>query len=183
MRITEDAVWRHYNCPDPPWSAKCRSCREKIAKLRAPVQECVDCWKVEIWKHGPALAECGDIDFDRLMEGIDVVLSSRAVRSSGREHDVAPSLPVAKASRAPIQVVRTGIPESGYGDLIVDDLLVLYAGSISEREALRDLVRAALDLPASAAWLIPVRRGCWRFDSVLGPWQGWHPVDSDWQRQ
>lgn len=221
LRVVEGSVWRYYNCPDPWWSSKCRACREKVALLRAPVEECVNCWKVEIWKRGAAFVGLGALDFDRVMDRIDAVVSSRSElrpessRADAREPAwpvVKPSpvakappvakasLPVAKASRAPIQVVSTGVPREGYGVMAdevgagrecsqgvtsfapVDDLLVLYAKSISERELLRDLVRDALGLSAGAAELIPVRRGCWRFDRILGPWQEWYPVHSDWRQ-
>ena len=45
---------------------------------------------------------------------------------------------------------------------------MLYARSIAERRS-RRLVQASLGLSCEAAGLIPVRRGCWRFDEVLGP--------------
>jgi hypothetical protein len=162
IRIVEDPVWRYYNCPDAQWAEKCSSCRRKLAAEPVACAHCANCWKLEIWKHGKAF---GHVDFDRLMDGVNL----------------ASDVPViAKASRAPIQVVRTGMPETGYPDSAVDDLLVLYAQSIRERESLRGLVQVSLGLSAEAANLIPVRRGCWRFDAVLGPWQSWYPVDSDW---
>jgi hypothetical protein len=162
IRIVEDPVWRYYNCPDAEWAEKCSSCRKKLSAEPAVCVQCVNCWKVEIWKHGKAF---GSVDFDRLMDRVNL----------------ASDVPViAKASRAPIQVVRTGVPETGYPDLDVDDLLVLYARSIAERESLRRLVQVSLGLSPEEAALIPVRRGCWRFDAVLGPWQSWYPVDSDW---
>lgn len=175
MKIAEDSVWRYYNCPDPKWSSKCRACREKVTSTRMPVQECVDCWKVEMWKRGTAFLGYGALDFDGLMDGIELL-----VEAGDRIALQVTSPVVAKAARAPIQVVRTGIPLIGYPSLAVDDLLVLYAQSIAERESLRDLVRDVLGLSDEAAALVPIRRGCWRFDPILGPWQGWHPVDSDW---
>jgi hypothetical protein len=167
LRITEDTVWRYYNCPDPHWSSKCRDCREKVNRLRVPVQECVDCWKLEIWRHSAAFTGREELNFDGLMDQVSVIAAG------------AP--PVAKASRAPIQVVRTGVPQAGYPDLVTDDLLVFYARSISEREMLRELVKEALMLTECQARLIPVRRGCWRFDPILGPWLRWYQPDSDWQ--
>jgi hypothetical protein len=165
IKIVEGSVWRYYNCPDPHWEKKCSACRQKLSTERAVCAECVNCWKVEIWKHGKAF---GNVDFDGLME---------------RVHLAADFPVVAKASRAPIQVVRTGVPGTGYPDPAMDDLLVLYARSIAEREDLRRLVQASLGLSCEAAGLIPVRRGCWRFDEVLGPWQSWYPVDSDWPEE
>jgi len=60
-------------------------------------------------------------------------------------------------------VGRTGVPHTGYPDTATDDLLILYARSIAERETLRRLVQVSLGLSHEAAVLIPVRRGCWRF--------------------
>lgn len=162
IRIVEGPVWRYYNCPDPYWAKKCSLCREKLSLEPVSCAECVNCWKLEIWKHGKAFSQ---VDFDRLMDGL---------------HMAADSPVIAKASRAPIQVVRTGVPHTGYPDTATDDLLILYARSIAERETLRRLVQVSLGLSHEAAVLIPVRRGCWRFDRVLGPWQSWYPVGSDW---
>lgn len=165
IQIVEGAVWRYYNCPDPYWAQKCSSCRQKLSAKAAPCEECVNCWKVEVWKHGKAF---DGADFDLLMD---------------RLHLTAGFSVIAKASRAPIQVVRTGVPAAGYPDTETDDLLVLYARSIDERETLRKLLQVALGISPGAAKLIPVRRGCWRFDRLLGPWQSWHPVDSDWPEE
>ena len=181
MKILEDGVWRYYNCPDRFWSEKCQSCRAKVAAGRAPVQECIDCWKVEIWAEplegnpGPHDEFTGLVDF---------------VTESGYRV-------VAKASRAPILVVRTGMPRDAYPESPTAYLLMLYAKDISERDALRDAAESCLSSLSSdftgrgepmsclaAGFLrtkrLPVRRGCWRFDDVLGPWQSWYPEDRDY---
>lgn len=162
ITIVEGPVWRYFNCPDPYWSEKCSVCRRKISETREPCPECVNCWKIEVWEHGKAYPR---VDFDRLMDEL---------------HLRAGFPIIAKASRGLIQVVRTGVPLEGYSGLPVDGLLLLYGRSIGEREVLRELVREVLGLSQGEAGLIPVRRGCWRFDSLLGPWQSWYPVDSDW---
>lgn len=168
MRVTEDGVWRYYNCPDPFWSAKCRACREKVALLRIPVEECVDCWKVEIWR--PTGADFGPAVDCLHLGGIAVV---------------------AKESRAPIQVVRSGIPLSAYPRETTQHLLILYAGRIAERDLLLRaaqgaLIRLSREEGAGSFRAdpcvpeLPIRRGCWRYDDVLGPWQTWYPVERDW---
>jgi len=83
---------------------------------------------------------------------------------------------VAKASRAPILVVRTGVPVEAYPkpEIETDYLLLLYARSIDERDALR---RDAEQVLGAAG--LPIRRGCWRYDGVLGPWETWYPPDRD----
>ncbi len=157
MRTREDGVWRYYNCPDPHWSDKCRCCREKVAGIGTPVEECVNCWKIEIWGYEPD-------EQDRLVG----MLMQRGVgmRSGGQI--------IAKASRAPILVVRTGMPPETYPSMNLSYLLMLYAESIEERELLRHESEVSIRLP--------VRRGCWRYDDVLGPWQSWYPVDEDWKQ-
>lgn len=178
-RIAEDAVWRYYNCPDPFWSAKCGACRDKVALRRAPVEECLNCWKVEVWSPDPG-------PLDALVDGL-----------------LARGIPVvAKASRAPILIVRSGVPREAYPAEQVDYLLILYGRDIAERDALRREAEAVLrdsDSLGHGAELLspqaemsgpdagrpsfrpvlPVRRGCWRYDDALGPWQSWYPIDED----
>lgn len=164
-RITEDAVWRYYNCPDPFWSAKCKSCRGKIVFLGIPVEECLNCWKIEAWSPD--------------MERLDSLIDGLAARGV----DV-----VAKASRAPILVVKTGIPLEAYPPEEVDYLLILYARDIAERDALRREAEAVLsgqeerdaEGPVRTRGpILPIRRGCWKYDQTLGPWQTWYPPDRD----
>lgn len=171
MRVTEDGVWRYYNCPDPFWSEKCRRCRAKVAQTRAPVEECLNCWKVEVW------GRVG-VEQDHLVGA----LMRRDLRV------------VAKASRAPILVVRTGVPRGAYPQAEIEHLLMLYAGSIGERELLREEAESALQVgveerrapgegplgeSSKARVSLPVRRGCWRYDDLLGPWETWYPPDRD----
>ena len=158
MRIIEDAVWRYYNCPDPFWSAKCRSCREKIAALGVPVEECLNCWKVEIWS------------------------SCQSVRDAVIDGLIVKGIPViAKASRAPIFVVRSGVPVGAYTSETVNYLLILYARDIAERDLLRREAEAVLSESIAPEHFLPVRRGCWKYDDALGPWQAWCPPDKDYR--
>ena len=176
MRVFEDGVWRYYNCPDPLWSEKCRLCREKVAALSAPVRECIDCWKVEIWKEPRRDSRGPEDGFTRLVDSL---------MASGLHV-------VAKASRAPILVVRTGVPPDAYPSVPVAYLLMLYANSISDRDVLRRAAEGIL-ISYEGEWpkrglrpearrfpSLPVRRGCWRYDDVLGPWQSWYPQDRDY---
>ena len=111
---------------------------------------------------------------------------------------------IAKASRAPILVVRTGTPLESYPSRQLSFLLMLYAESIQERELLRHESEAILEasrleavgpevssrralplglpitLGVPISIRLPVRRGCWRYDDVLGPWQSWYPLDKDY---
>lgn len=148
IRVTEDGVWRYYNCPDRVWSEKCRRCRQIVAETRAPAEECLNCWKVEIWSLESATEQDGLIE---------------ALTQMG--HKI-----VAKASRAPILVVRTGDPMDAYPSPEIEtaNLLMLYAGSEEERDALRRDTEQAL-----GSVRLPIRRGCWRYDSLLGPWEIW----------
>lgn len=173
MRIVEDGVWRYYNCPDPVWRVKCRACREKVETILAPVRECLDCWKIEVWSRSPAVAGCRGVeDLPGFPPAFDFLVDSLLVRG----------IPViAKASRAPILVVRSGIPGSAYPQEVVDHLLVIYAASISERDFLRREAEEALGSRYRSHRVLPVRRGCWKYDEILGPWQAWYPVDRDYE--
>jgi hypothetical protein len=174
MKVVEDGVWRYFNCPDPRWSEKCRHCREKVAEAKTPVEECLNCWKVEVWSLGPAMRSFraqGGGDLPRFAEEQCFLVDALLTRG----------IPViAKASRAPILVVRTGIPREAYPSEVTDYLLMLYASNIAERDRLRreaEDVLSQVDVPLGPS--LPVRRGCWRYDDLLGPWETWYPFEKD----
>lgn len=230
MRITEDGVWRHFNCPDPHWSEKCRSCREGVARIRSPVPECLNCWKVEVWSLGTTMRQfrgVGEVPFSTYAVEQDYLVGALMQRG----YRV-----IAKASRAPILVVRSGVPLEAYPSEETDCLLILYARNIAERDELRSAAEAVLGSVGSAGsgglgglggaggllggreeaaaahivsrvalgvasgvaldpgaaedtapcsstslpeHVLPIRRGCWRYDDVLGPWETWYPPDRD----
>ena len=160
MKITEDAVWKYYGCPNEEWTAKCDSCRAKVFGGGGPVKECINCWKIEVWAKGtalrPSVTNLGDVaeKLCRIERGV-----------------------VAKLSHNPILVVRSGIPQRGYPPLREDSLLMIYAQRIKERDHLVRVLAKVTDLVPS---LLPVRRGCWLYDSTLGPWQDWFSVELDY---
>lgn len=173
MFYKEDGVWRHYGVSQW-WVEKCRSCREKVMAWKIPVQECVDCWKVEIWEHSSFAKTCDD----KTPFGLPLLESFiEAMYLIGES-------PVAKITLGPIQVVRTGLPADSYPPAVIDRLLILYASSIEERNHLVSLSHKVssefLGGDRAASVSIPTRRGCWRYDPLLGPWQGWFAVDKDW---
>ncbi len=88
---------------------------------------------------------------------------------------------VAKISKHPLQVVSTGEPLSQYPDAGVDFLLMIYASLIKERDEIRQAICTVLGIDVLAAGTIPVRRGCWLYDHILGPWQDWHETDKDFE--
>ncbi len=140
MRTLEDDLWIYFGHPNEYWRNKCSRCREKVRRLKVPVLECLACWKVEIWSGSPwfleamgqpahemhqadGLQSCG---LERLCS-----LAFKLALQGGADF-------IAKISKHPIQVVRTGEPSS-----------------------------------QEASGNIPVRRGCWLYDPILGPWQAW----------
>lgn len=164
MRTLEDDLWLYFGYPNEHWRNRCAVCRGKVGELRSPVPECIDCWKVEVWSRSPWLVECvGEAEDapDRLTR----LAFELATRFGGGF--------VAKMSKYPIQVVRTGEPSDQYPQSETDNLLMIYATSVGERDKIRRAVCEVLGLDLSTAENIPVRRGCWLYDPILGPWQTW----------
>lgn len=155
--ILEDEVWRYYGDTVSVWGPKCGRCRDFVLCEHKPSQEAMSCWKVEVWARGAFMAQYPGIrDLDGIAE--DLV----------REHNV-----VAKVSLRKIRVERTGLPLSGYPTSELDRLLVAYAQTCVERNALRRGLCALLGLDVALGKDIPVRRGCWLYDDILGPWVEW----------
>ena len=63
--------------------------------------------------------------------------------------------------------------------MCIRDRLMAYASTIREREGLRQAICRQLAMNPLKAEDIPVRRGCWLYDDILGPWQGWYEIDKD----
>ena len=184
MFFKEDGVWRYYGS-DSNWTEKCWLCREKVLSLRKPVKECVDCWKVEVWEQGGFAKTCslkrksflnlplGDYSVNNNVPVPETLMEVMYLLEDGL---------LAKITMGPIQVVRTGLPAE-YPSVAIDRLLLLYANSIGERDRLLGSLKkaAALLCGEEVNFSLPVRRGCWRYDPILGPWQEWFPQDRDWE--
>ncbi len=162
--VNEDEVWVQFGTADAPdWLSKCAECREAVSSWRSPIAPCVNCWKVEVWGSSEILHRV--MDWFELGEVAETV-----ARQTGA---------VIKVSKEPIPVIRSGVPEEGYPKADLDYLLMGYAESIPERDALRQSLSVALSVNPAKADRIPVRRGCWFYDEMLGPWTKWYPVDKD----
>ncbi len=164
LRTCEDEVWTQFcSGTTADWSLRCAACREGVLGTGRPVELCVNCWKVELWGCSPLLSEP--------MDGYALC-------------DLAEALAVGegclvKVSKGPIPVVRSGVPVGGYPETGSDHLLMAYAESIGERDAVRAALCSILGSDPESASQIPVRRGCWIYDDILGPWGDWYAVGQD----
>ncbi|MGI6642966.1 MAG: hypothetical protein ACOX3V_03015 [Bacillota bacterium] len=162
VRVTEDDVWRYYGDASVVWEPKCAACRAYVTRKRRPSQETLTCWKVEVWAHG-SLSDClGALSLESLAETL--------VRDCSA---------VAKISKSEIRVERTGIPVSGYPTRETDRLLMVYAETPCQRDALRASVCHAVGADVLLTAVIPVRRGCWLYDDILGPWTKWSDISRE----
>lgn len=175
MRTLEDDLWIYFGHPNEYWRNKCSRCREKVRRLKVPVLECLACWKVEIWSGSPWFLEA-------MGQPAHEMHQADGLQSCGLERlcSLAFKLAlqggadlIAKISKHPIQVVRTGEPSSQYPEAKTDHLLMIYASSVEERESIRLKICSVLGFASEASGNIPVRRGCWLYDPILGPWQAW----------
>ena len=193
MKTIEDDVWVYYGYPNEYWRQKCKTCRHKVLDSKRPQPECINCWKVEIWSESPWLLEAeastqpfGDGAFAFIcgfLSGLDAEENMERLK---RVHGLAFRLYlqlgarlVAKVSKYPIQLVRTGEPLIQYPNSKKDFLFMIYASSIRERDELRRAVCRILHVDPSVIGTIPVRRGCWVYENILGPWQKWYQMDED----
>lgn len=205
LRTLEDEVWVYFGSPSDYWQDKCTKCRGKLLGQKVPVyevHECINCWKIEVWRQSPwfqkaidslGVAKSSSADFHGesissdffelydfggslhfFSKGPDYLFGlacKLAIQSDGNF--------VAKLSKYPIQVVPSGEPPNQYPDILADRLLMVYASSIRERNELRLAICGVLAINPLLAEIIPVRRGCWLYDDILGPWQKWYATDKD----
>ncbi len=161
VQVTEDEVWRHYGDASLKWEPKCARCRVFVDKNKRPGPEALSCWKVEVWAGGSFYAESeAKMNLDELAEEL-----------------IRRTLTVAKVSKMDMPVARTGLPNHGYPQENLDRLLMAYAHTPCERDSVRSALCAILEVKAEKAAEIPVRRGCWAYDHILGPWITWVPDD------
>ncbi len=154
--VVEDEVWRYYGDASTVWGPKCSRCRDYVIREGRPAEETLACWKVEVWGRGVLAKFLGPITLEGMAENLAL------------EHSA-----ISKVSKSEIRVERTGIPESGYPSCDIDRLLMLYAETPSQRDAMRRALCDILGLDARFSETIPVRRGCWLYDDILGPWTAW----------
>ncbi|MBE3520114.1 MAG: hypothetical protein IMW97_07410 [Firmicutes bacterium] len=156
VRFLEDAVWRYFGYPNALWAEKCAVCRAMVARTRKPGRECVDCWHVELWEHGPVMQRVSGCypTFDEACLNLIEELQRRGVFS------------FAKVSREPVRVVNTGEPPDGHPMIITDRVLILYATSLEERDSVRKAVAEWANAEGVEPF-IPVRRGCWGLEDLL----------------
>lgn len=166
MRFFEDPVWTYFGYPNPLWAEKCAVCRVAVARTRKPAREAMGCWHLELWEHGPLMQSVlGRYPtFDEACRNLVEQLQNIGVFSC------------AKVSRGQIRIMKTGEPPDGYPSRGTDRLLILYATSVEARDTLRKTVAQWANALAGER-LIPVRRGCWGLEDLLGDWRTW---DARW---
>lgn len=139
-------------------------------KLKKPVIECINCWKIELWSKSIVLT--GKFDKEVFRNPLERIMEDQRLLGC---------MLIAKASINPVIVVRSGIPFDSYPDGETDYLLMFYTTTISERDKLRDLLCQVIGIGQDMAERIPVRRGCWMYDDILGLWTTWFEPEKDAQ--
>lgn len=202
LRTVEDPVWVYYRCPNEYWAKRCATCRESARDTKKPGPLCINCWKIEVWSSSPLLATLAETCSPpvTLLDSIHSpdpkprerqnqthadsknlqALEYLMLRTFSLAEEISwADRLVAKISKVPIQVVRTGVPEDSYPACETDYLLMFYAEKISQRDFLQHVLQRIINTPGNPCTLFPVRRGCWIYDDMLRPWKTWYPADQD----
>jgi len=163
MRMFEDAVWTYFGYPNAVWAERCTLCRGTASRTGKPCAETLSCWHLELWEHGKLMRSRPGLypTFQEACTALIEILQNLGLFST------------AKLSRGNIKVIRTGEPADGYPSLGTDRLLILYALSERTRDAIKNEMTRWAKAPGGEC-LIPVRRGCWGLEDMLGDWRKWN---------
>ena len=142
--ILEGPIWNHFGYGEGQ-ERDCESCAAEFRRTGKAPAAATDCWKVEIWLGDAAIDATGRARLlDTLMDA-----ARRDMRLMG------------KVSAHPM-------PKGDSGGF--DRVVLMYFMNREEAERFADWIAARA--PAGG-WRPTVRRGCWHYEPVAGPWQTW----------
>ncbi|MCR4398739.1 MAG: hypothetical protein NUV93_07235 [Firmicutes bacterium] len=144
--IVEGPVWCHFGYGEG-LELDCASCERQFLETGRAPQGTRNCWKVQVW-----LGDVPDPEW----------LVSALVSAAGTDRSL-----LGKYSTGPI-------PADGPGRH--DRALFLYFGDRASAEQFADRLVSMMEREGKApcpGWRPRVRKGCWHFDAVAGPWETW----------
>ena len=144
--IVEGPLWCHFGYGEGQ-ERDCADCDSEFARTGRPPGATRDCWKVELW-----LGQVPDPDW----------LISNVLSEARRDRSL-----LGKYSLHPLPAAEQGA---------FDRVMFVYFKNRGQVEAFSERLIAIMakhgKMP-SPGWKPSIRRGCWHFEPVAGPWQTW----------
>lgn len=176
--FSENDYWMYFGHGDG-WDNKCSRCYAKVKADINPNNECINCWKFEIWE-------------DNLTDLDETLLY--LLEESDRDHTLSGKMMRDRSLIYEEKGMRLGtgishsIPEEAKpdrylsGEMDSDRVILIYSQSIEERDIRMN--RILLGLKERGLYKkdsFPYRRGCIEpYEKLIGPWENWFDINKDY---
>lgn len=171
----EDDYWVYFGHGED-WGNKCSRCIFRTNIESTPNNECINCWKFEIWEDN--LTDLGEALLFLLEEADkDYNLSGKMMKNK--------SLIYADKGQRLGTGISHSIPEKAKpdrylkGEIHRDRVILIYSQSIEERDMRMNRILSGLKIRGLYKKdSFPYRRGCIEpHEKILGPWENWFDMN------
>lgn len=176
--FSEDDYWLYFGHGDD-WGNKCSRCYAKLKAGINPNNECINCWKFEIWEDN--LTNLEETLLFLLEESDkDHTLSGKMMRDRSLIYEE-------KCNRLGTGISHT-IPEEAKpdrylnGEIDSDRVILIYNQSIKERDMrMKRILSGLKERGLYKKDSFPYRRGCIEpHEKLIGPWEKWFDMNKDY---
>ena len=176
--FSENDYWVYFGHGDG-WDNKCSRCYAKVKADINPNNECINCWKFEIWEDN--LTDLDETLLYLLEESDrDHTLSGKMTRYKSKVYEE-------KGDRLGT-VVSHSIPEEAKpdrylsGEIDSDRVILIYSQSIEERDMRMNRILSGLkERGLYKKDSFPYRRGCIDpHEKLIGPWENWFDINKNY---
>lgn len=176
--FSEDDHWVYFGYGEG-WGNKCSRCYVKLKAGIEPNNECINCWKFEIWEDN--LTDLDETLLFLLEEADrDHTLSGKMMRDKSLIYEE-------KGERLGTGISHT-IPEDAKpdrylsGEIDSDRVILIYSQSIEERDMRINRILSGLkERGLYKKDRFPYRRGCIQpHEKLIGPWENWFDMNKDY---
>jgi hypothetical protein len=176
--FSKDNHWVYFGHGED-WGNKCSRCYHKLKTEETPNNECINCWKFEIWEDN--LTDLDETLIFLLEEADkDHTLSGKMMRNKSLYY-------AERGERLGTGISHT-IPEDAKpdrylkGEIDCDRVILIYSQSIEERNMRMNSILAGLkERGLYKKDSFPYRRGCIEpHEKLIGPWENWFELNRDY---
>ena len=174
----EGEHWVYFGYGDG-WDNKCSRCYAKLKAGINPNNECINCWKFEIWEDNltnldeTLLYLLEESDRDHTLSGKMARYRSKAYEEKGDRLGTGVSHSIPEESK-PDRYLS--------GEIDSDRVILIYSQSIEERDMRINKILSGLkERGLYKKDSFPYRRGCIDpYEKLIGPWENWFDINKNY---
>jgi hypothetical protein len=176
--FSEDDYWVYFGYGED-WGNKCFTCYNRVKIEKMPNNDCINCWKFEIWEDN--LTNLDETLLFLLEEADrDHTLSGKMMRNKSLIYEE-------RGERLGTGISHT-TPEDAKpdrylsGEIDKDRVILIYNQSIEERDMRMNRILTGLkERGLYKKDSFPYRRGCIEpHEKIIGPWENWFDIEKNY---